>query len=391
MKILYLAKSILPSRTANSVHVMKMCQALAENGNEVWLCVLNEKNVEEPQYKEIFNYYAVKECFHFINIPIIIDKGNRVRFLLSHVHILLKIRQLLKEVQPELVYSRDIFSCFVAARAGYKVIAESHFPLWYGLISSWSFRFLYRKRPFKGLVVISEALRQVYLKHYPDLAPSKVIVAHDGADVPETQHLDGKKKIGRPGSLQVGYVGHLYNGKGIEVIEAIAAKMEDVDFHIIGGLEKDIARWKNRIAEANVIFHGFISQTDLPDYINALDVCLLPNQYKTEAFGADSTRKKKNISLFTSPLKMFEYMAHGKPIVASDLPVLREVLDESVAIFVQPDDFQGWISSISQLRDGEQRKEKGINGLNLLKQNYSWQKRADSILQRLDPACTSSS
>ena len=64
MKILYISKSIIPSRTANSIHVMKMCQAFADNGHEVVLLAPNIKNKVEKRCIQIsYEYYGVKKNF----------------------------------------------------------------------------------------------------------------------------------------------------------------------------------------------------------------------------------------------------------------------------------------------------------------------------------------
>lgn len=380
MKVLYFSKTDIPSRTANSLHVMKMCQAFAQNRHDVCFGVLTEKKENQTADSDILHYYAVRDCFKIKHILVFPDNGSRIRFLFSHLFIILPLLRVLKKIRPNIVYSRDIFSCYVAACAGYPVIAESHFPLWHGKVASFAFTRLIRRNEFIRLVVISEALRKVYLKQYPELSSEQITVAHDGAN-PAVTINSLNPFSGKTGTLHVGYIGHLYDGKGVEVIAAIAPQLKDVDFHIIGGLEEDIKKWKKRIKETNVIFYGFIQQENLPAYLDGLDVCLLPNQYKVMAHGADSSRLTKNISQFTSPLKMFEYMAYGKAIIASDLPVLREVLNEDIAILVKPDDYPGWVTAIDRLRDGRKRKEIGMAAQRVFLQKYTWQKRATLVLQ----------
>ncbi len=383
MKVLYFSKSSIPSRTANSLHVMKMCQAFARNGHEVWFCILTETLQKRYSVTDIFSYYAVRECFQLLSIPVFPDKGRKLRFLLSHLFIVPYIFNVLRKIKPDIVYGRDIFSCYVAACLGYPVVAESHFPLWHGKIASFAFERLHKHKNFKRLVVISEALKKEYLLHYSDLTTSQVVVAHDGADPVESNKLC-KEEIGTSETLKVGYIGHLYEGKGLEVIAAIASRIPDIEFHIIGGLDDDIQKWKQRIDADNVTFHGFVQQGTLPGYLKALDICLLPNQYKVLAHGADRSSNIKNISLYTSPLKMFEYMAHGKAIVASDLPVLREVLNEDIAILVKPDDYPGWIASINLLRDEVLRNNLGRRAKNLFLKEYTWGRRAVSVLDGLE-------
>ncbi len=380
MKLLYLAKTAIPARTANSLHVMKMCQAFANNGHDVWLNVLSEKQADSVASPDVFQFYNVDTCFRIVATRLFPDNGNKLRFLLSHFLVIPYLIRTLREVKPDLVYGRDIFSCYVAACFGYNVIAESHFPLWHGKVAAFAFKGLQKKATFKKLIVISEALRRVYLDYYSGLSPEHVLVAHDGSDPVDGDGVVEKKFCEASDRLQVGYVGHLYKGKGVEVIAAIAPQMHNVDFHIIGGLDEDIKNWKQRITTDNVTFHGFVQQGELPAYISGLDVCLLPNQYKVLAHGADPAKITKNISLFTSPLKMFEYMAYGKAIIASDLPVLREVLNGDIAILVKPDDYHGWIDAINSLQDENLRTTLGNTAREVFLKKYTWQKRAESVL-----------
>jgi len=229
------------------------------------------------------------------------------------------------------------------------------------------------------MVVISEELKKIYLTK-EIISSSKIQVAHDGAD--QVNNFESKIDLqGNKENLKVGYVGHLYKGKGMEVISAIADKLdEDVEIHVIGGLEKDINFWKNKITKKNIFFYGFIPHNKVSSYINALDVCLLPNQKIVLAYGSDPSSTNLNISDFTSPLKLFEYMSHRKSIVASNLPVIREVLNETNSILVKCDDFEMWVKSIKKLKNLQFRKEISIKALNDFNR-YTWKNRVLSVLQ----------
>ena len=81
-----------------------------------------------------------------------------------------------------------------------------------------------------------------------------------------------------------------------------------------------------------------------------------------------------------SPLKIFEYMSHKKPIVASDLPVIREVLNKSNSILVKSDDIKLWINSIEKLKDLKNRESISNQALSDF-YNYSWKNRAFLVLK----------
>jgi glycosyltransferase involved in cell wall biosynthesis len=91
----------------------------------------------------------------------------------------------------------------------------------------------------------------------------------------------------------------------------------------------------------------------------------------------------RNIAGYTSPLKLFEYMAHGKAIVASDLPVIREVLNRDIAMLVEPEDIKGWVNAIQALRNKALRAEISLKAFKYFNENFSWEQRARTIIDLL--------
>jgi len=365
LKIVYISDSIIPSRTANSIHVMKMCQAFADNGHEVILLAPDYKDKYEKGINNIYEFYNVKGNFEIVKLTI---PKIRVRSLVYT----LSIFKHLFSNKPELVYGRCIRGCYISSLIGFKTIFESH-TLKRG---SNKFLKLIKSKNFQKLVVISQALKDAYITS-GYLNKDNIQVAHDGAD--EVNDFEIKAKLkGKKNNLKVGYVGHLYQGKGIEIVETIADKVsDDIEFHIIGGLQNDIEYWSNKINSKNVYFYGFVPQTKISSYINSLDICMLPNQKAVYGYN-DGKNKGTNIGDFTSPLKMFEYMAHKKPIIASDLKVLKEILNNNIAIIANPEDGNEWIEAINKLKDKYLRETISQKAFKEFK-NYTWKNRANKV------------
>lgn len=357
---------------ANSIHVMKMCQAFADNGHEVTLIAPNRNNKYEKGINNVFQYYGVKENF---TIKKLYYPNNKIAFVFYTLAIFF---YLLFNNKFDLVYGRFIYGCYLAALLKNKVIFETHKPIT-GKFGQKIFKKFYKNSNLEKIIVISKVLKSIYLEN-KYIEDHKIQVAHDGAD--EITKPSNKINLqGNERNLKVGYIGHLYKGKGIEIIASIANKISsDIEIHIIGGHQKDLVKWKKRISCKNVFFYGFVPHKEVGDYINALDVCLLPNQkevYTQEEMQNDSNIS--NISRFTSPLKLFEYMSHKKPIIASDIPVLREILNEKNSILVKYDDVTSWINSIENLRDLEKREKISSNALYDFKP-YTWKNRAKLVI-----------
>jgi len=167
------------------------------------------------------------------------------------------------------------------------------------------------------------------------------------------------------------YAGHLYPWKGVYILIE-ASKFLDATVVLVGGLEEDVNKVKryiksNKIDNVHVV--GHVEPSKVPLYLKAADVLVLPN----------SAQDKRSV-YYTSPLKLFEYMASRRPIVASDLPSIREVLDESCAIFVTPDDPKSLSYGIKKVfKDVELADRIADLAYNEVK-FYSWISRAKKIL-----------
>jgi glycosyltransferase involved in cell wall biosynthesis len=333
---------------------MKMCQAFAKNQHEVLLYALTS----EEQIEDVYAYYGVEKCFNIQRIS---------------------PKKILNNQLPDIFYGRDdLKNLLKAASTGRPVILEVHCPPKDRTAKYLTEKLLLRKN-FKRLVVISDALSKEYLRLFPALKKEKIIVAHDGADLPKILVPQDKnfKLLGRNIKPKVGYIGHLYPGKGMEMILNISRHLPDLDFHVVGGTEEDIEHWRTSIDTNNIYFYGFVSHGLLRDYYNAFDIMLAPYQYKVSTFAG-----KGNISKWMSPLKIFEYMAHSKAIIASDLPVLKEVLCDGVnSLLCPPEDVKAWVEALLKLINKRELKENlAHNAYNEFIAKYTWRKRAEKVI-----------
>jgi glycosyltransferase involved in cell wall biosynthesis len=363
VKLVYAANSIVPSRTANSIHVMKMCAAFSRNGHEVILCV--PARPERVALDDgVFAYYGVPSSFRIVLLPWLRFPGRGLAFAWQ-------AGALARRERADLLYGRQVHACFFASRQGVPTKFESHAPVAaYDRFGAYLFGRLIRDPAFRGLVVVSNALREHYLRDHPRLAGS-ILVAADAAD-----EIAREPEVPRLGRLQVGYVGHLYPGRGIELIVELAGRCPWAEFHLIGGLDASIAEWRGRSADlANIVFHGFCPPSEVQSRIARLDVLLAPYQRAVATYG-----ERVETARWMSPLKIFEYMAAGKPMVVSDLPVLREVLDDANSMLVDPEHVEGWVAALEALRDANLRQRLGLNARDRFLKLHTWDQRARAVL-----------
>jgi glycosyltransferase involved in cell wall biosynthesis len=289
-----------------------------------------------------------------------------------------------RSLHVDLVYTRVLAAAAMTSLFGIPTIYEAH-DIPAGKMGPRYFKLLLSTSGFRRLVVISAALRQLLHQRFPGLLDGKsVIVAPDGVDLERFEDLPGASEARRlldlkPERFTAGYTGNLYAGRGIELIFTLAQRCHQVDFLVLGGDPASVKERKQQAEQqrlANTHFVGFVNNAELPLYQAACEILLMPYQHRVAASGGG------NIADFLSPLKMFEYMATGRMIISSDLPVFREILNESNAVFCDPEDKIAWQSAIERaavdpdwrLALGKQAKQDA--------EQYSWRRRVRQVMMR---------
>jgi glycosyltransferase involved in cell wall biosynthesis len=367
MKIYHLSGSAIPSRSANSIQVMRMASAFAALGHDVTLFC---RPGENAGHDDSHAYYGVPAGFDIVRCrwPPVTAVGG-----LWHAYEIMRCVR--ERGTPDVFYGRHMTSLSLALRCGTPVRAEVHGPARHVLQRHVVSRVV-RSPRLDRLITVSGALRDEYRRLFPGVARDKIVVAHSAAD-PDVHDVPARPIGGRPGAPRVGYVGHLYPGKGLELISRLAALMPHVDFHVIGGTDWDLARWRRGAARQNLLFHGHVPPADLAGWMGVFKIALLPYQRRVRVSGGG------DMARWMSPLKLFEYMAYSKAIVASDLPVIREVVEDGVtAMLCTPDAPGSWCSAIQRLiESSEAANAMGERARRLLLGRYTWVHRARLVLE----------
>ena len=201
-------------------------------------------------------------------------------------------------------------------------------------------------------------------------------VEHDAVDAGLAGALPTRAEARRSLSLDpdravVLYAGGLLKWKGVDVLVDAADRLGDALVLIVGGMDQDVAALQERArGKDNVRIDGFREAGEIPAYLAAADVGVVPN------------RKTPRISShYTSPLKVFEAMAAGLPLVASDLPSLRDAVGESgAAHFVEPEDPAALAEGIDGLLANPAGRQRMAQCATLAVESHTWEARAQRIL-----------
>ena len=382
MRVFYLSESTVPSRTANSIQVMKMCQAMAQEGHEVTL--LAPSRSEAEAVGSIWHHYGVQPLFSVKWLPAPGPLWSYLYGLVAAGYCWWR--------SADVVHARHLPGALLSTLTSRPVLYEAHLvpP---GRLGPTTFSLLLRRRYLKAVVVISHALLSELTESWPHLADRvPVVVAPDGVDLERFEHVPppdvARARLGMEPAhgFVAGYAGHLYPGRGIELILDVAGALPEVRFAIIGGNPDDVRTFQRIVLGEgldNVTLKGFVPNAELPIHLAACDILLMPYQHRVAAAGGVA-----DISQWLSPMKMFEYMAAGRAILASDLPVLREVLGEGNAVLLQPDDRNAWRSAIETLAKNPGWRAALARQAREDVEQYAWRRRVARCLAAVGEGAT---
>lgn len=359
-KILYIANHRLPTEKAYGIQISKMCEAFADLDYEIVLVVpYRISKVKE----DFFRYYDVRKNFKFKKIftpdfylPGKLDKiAFGTKYFFSAI--VLAIYALVHKA--DITYSRDEIPLYLLSFFRKNLVFEIH-----NFSKKRTLFYKRLKNKKVKVVAISGGIKRELEKIGFD--PQNILVAFDAVDLRVfdigISKTEARSKLNLPLDQKIViYAGHLFEWKGADTLIKAASILKEALFVFVGGADKEVAR--------NILFLGHKPHKEIPLYLKAADVLILPNK-----------KDEKISELYTSPLKLFEYMASKRPIVASDLPSMREVLDDESCVFFESGNPEKLAQGIEKVMSDENLAE-SISAKAFEKvQNYTWRKRALKIL-----------
>jgi len=372
MKIALITNSRIPSLTANSIQAMKVCQALAQLGHDIRLFAPRE--TAPVPWEDLASHYGLSTPFDVDWLPSL-PALKRYDFTLHSI-------MAARDFKADMVYTWLLNPAVAALWLDWPVVLEIHAEVT-GRVGPWLMRRFWRSSTQKRMLVTTRPLREA-VETVAGLAfPEEAVqIAPNGVDLSQYESLpnasEARRQLGLEDKLTVGFSGHIYPGRGADLLFALSKRMPDVNFLWVGGKPEDVEYWRGQLADAgasNVTMTGFVENSRLPLYQSAADMLLMP-------YGRSiSASSGQDIAEVINPMKMFDYMAAGRAIVSADLPVIHEVLNENNAIFCEPGNADMWESTLRKLLADEPRRlalgtqaRKDVAG-------YTWEARAKYALE----------
>ena len=394
MKLLYLANARIPTEKAHGLQIMQNCEALADNGAAVTLWAARRVNTDAMnEIEDPWAHYGVKHNFDLWRVPCLdlqwlvgddIAILRRGAFFLQIISYSFLMCLSLLFTRSDIYYSRDLLTVWLLTflKPRHKVAYEPH-RLSNSGIGRWLQTMAVRRAG--TIFPITATMAAILIERGAD--PTQVHTAHDGIRKARFEHVPDQKtarrEIGWPDeAFIVGYVGRLHTmsmDKGVSTLIQAIAQLEGVSLGLVGGPE-DMAEKLRRqwlasgLPEERFLYAGQVKPEAVPHYLSAFDVCAMPHPYTDHYATA------------TSPLKLFEYMASQRPIVASDLPGWADVVvNGHSALLVPPGDANALAKAIKLLLDNpEMRVKLATNAYARVMVDYTWDSRAKRNLDCLN-------
>lgn len=401
MKLLYLANLRLPTEKAYGIQIAKMCEAFAAYATinsqppttsyqkiEVELVVPYRISKISDDF---FEYYGVERNFKFKKIWTLDfylpGKLDRISFYIKNLISALVLTVYALRQELDVIYSRDELVIFLLCFFKKNIVFEAHRFSRYKTFFYWCFK----SRNIK-IIVITQALKKEFTKI--GFSDDSILVAPDGVDIEKfdlsISKEGARERAGLPLDKKiVMYTGHLFQWKGADVLLEVARSYQlsvpikdrgystgvgtisyQPMFVFVGGTDYDLEKFRKKAKGLNnVLILGHKSHKDIPVYLKAADVLVLPNSAKEE------------ISRYhTSPLKLFEYMASGRPIVASALPSIAEILNDRNSILVKSDDVNDLTEGVKKALNNNLLSEELAKKAKDDVKKYNWGNRVLNIL-----------
>lgn len=384
--LVLVANARMPSQRAQSLQVAQCAAAYQRAGAATTLLhAARTKTMTLPPGVSLWGFYGIpEERAPAVEAVPCVDWIDRVPRVLQYAPARLQeqtfargaAKRVLAGFSGARVLSREVETALCLVRAKREdVFLEIHRVPGGKLRRRW---LVEAARGVRGVLAISGGVREDLLRL--GIGEDQIQVEHDGFDpalfAGRPGRIEARATLGLPeGVPVVVYTGGLLAWKGADVLVEAARALPDVYFVVVGGMDGDVRRLRARAGGlANVRLDGFQLPTRVPLYLAAADVGVVPNRSKP----AISAR-------YTSPLKVFEAMAAGLPLVASDVPSLRELLlDGRDALLVPPDDPGALAQGIARLAGDAALRARLGESLSSRAAAHTWDARAARILDWME-------
>jgi len=344
MNICYISNSAAPSKNASSLQTAKLCEELSRQGHKVNLILPKTGELN----RNYFSFYNIKYKFRIIRLE------NFKKFPVGFNYYLYSFFSIVASnfKNQNLFITRNFFTSFLLSVLNKKHLFEVHDDI---LIEGRIIRFLVKYIKILNfasvlkVITTTNSLKKRYINY--GIKKDKIYVLHNASSLKSKfkKYSKFKKK------LNIGYFGSIYKSRGIEMILKISKIDNQNNYFVYGGSAKQITNLKKKIRNKNIHFFSHIPYSKVYKKLLKIDLCILPYTSKITVAG-----NVGNISNYTSPLKLFDYMKIGKLILCSNLKVLREILkhNQNSILIKNFTEEKNWLKKITEINRNFKKYDK---------------------------------
>jgi glycosyltransferase involved in cell wall biosynthesis len=373
MKITYIYFNKITKNSANMNQTLNMVSSLSE----IYKITFVSGWFTGREIREVKEHFSISNNFFIKKMPISLNTNNLILEKITRIIYCFFSLIYLKFSKSDLIYTRDFgFLFFLSKLPSILKPSQTIFFEMHTIYHLTSKKVKYNQEKMAlsqadTILAISKGIKDDLLKIF-NLPESKIFILPDGFNKDNFDKVLVEEKSDH--FINIIYAGTFKDWKGVDtLIKSLKyIKYENIRIELIGGVGKDRKRIEELIKKENlkimIIVEGFLPQNEVIKRLKLSDIAIIPN--------IKTTIGEK----YTSPLKLFEYMACGLPIISSDLPSMREILKEDRnALFFEANNEKDLGFKIDKLIiETELLKNMSINNINDSK-NYSWDKRAEKI------------
>ena len=368
MKLYYIANARMPTEKAHGIQIAKMCEAFIEAGVDLVLVVPRRKT---DTSKSVRAYYGLRTDVPLVVLPAL-DwyLGGRFFYWVSAVTFMLSYLWYIAvhvDRKNAVLYTVDLDH---VAYLGLPLLRTAYFTEMHGGKPR---HFLYRIffSHVRGVIATNQITREELVSKF-GIPSAHTLVEPNAVDVSvftATAKDVARERLGLPKDMRLAlYNGRFFDWKGLEILPAAADLLKgEVTVGIVGGTKEGLEEFTGKDTRLDSLrFFGSQPFTSMPLWLSAADV-----------FVVLGTRRDEQSLRYTSPMKLFEFMAIGRPIVASKTPALQQILSDRECIFYEPDDASS-LAAAMKTALGSDTEEK-VRAARRHVEGLSWQGRAQRI------------
>lgn len=369
MRIFWIFHGRFPSEKAAALFAGRSAESFAHEGVDVTLIVPRRRNAMEGNQEKLTSVQLVYiPTIDVFGIPVMRSAAFYISFVTFSLAVAIYV--FFRAKRDDVVYSNESLPLLLTGWR-YPAVYEVHdFPEQ----KSWLYKALFQ---MSHKILATNAWKADELGKRFAVPREKIIVEPNAVDVDafdmSLSRLEVRQQLSIPADVRAAvYTGHLYSWKGVDTLAGAASLMSDVQVFVVGGTEHDIEEFRKKFLHiSNLHIVGHRPHAEMPLWQRAADVLVLPN-----------TAKEEISARYTSPLKLFEYMASGTPIVASRLPSIESIVSENEAYFFEPDNEQSLADAILvSVSDPESLIRAQAARMRIA--DHTWEMRASRILRAL--------